>query len=333
MKEKIPYPITKKEVPTFYFIGVTTSKSAIRNVFPKWMSVLGREDVVLEGIDHKLHDDPEAYRASVAQIKYDLLSLGGLVTSHKINLLNASQDMFDSLHESAILTGEVSSISKRGTELWGHAKDPLTGGLSLDAVTGKGYFGKTGGQVLCFGAGGSGKAISLHLVRKEDPADRPDKMIVVNRSKGNLNSLQKMVSSLNTDIEFEYIQGKDPSMGDEIMERLPEGSVVINATGAGKDFPGSPVSDSGIFPSNGIAWEINYRGELDFWHQAMAQQETRNLQVEDGWLYFLHGWTQVIAEVLHIDLDEVTFNKLSEAAQDMRPSLNYVPREPARFDK
>ena len=33
------------------------------------------------------------------------------------------------------------------------------------------------------------------------------------------------------------------------MERLPEGSVVINATGAGKDFPGSPVSDAGLFPT------------------------------------------------------------------------------------
>ena len=65
---------------------------------------------------------------------------------------------------------------------------------------------------------------------------------------------------------------------------------------------------------NGIAWEINYRGELDFWHQAMAQKESRNLFIEDGWLYFVHGWTQVIAEVLHIDLDPATFDHLNELA-------------------
>lgn len=322
----IPYPVTTKKVPTFYFVGVTTGKSAIRKVFPRWMEILGRSDVVLEGFDHKLHDDPEAYRATVAQIKYDPLSLGGLVTSHKINLLQAAREMFDILHESAVLTGEVSCISKRNGELWGHAKDPLTGGLSLDAILGKGYFGRNGGHVLCFGAGGSGKAIALHLIRKEDQADKPKKMILVNRSQGNLDSIKAMVDHLETDIHFEYIQATDPKTGDEIMAGLPDYSVVINATGAGKDFPGSPISDTGQFPQNGVAWEINYRGELDYWHQAMGQLESHNLHVEDGWLYFLHGWTQVISEVLHIDLDEVTFTRLSEAAKELRPPLVYKPR-------
>jgi shikimate 5-dehydrogenase len=110
------------------------------------------------------------------------------------------------------------------------------------------------------------------------------------------------------------------------MERLPEGSIVINATGMGKDTPGSPVTDQGLFPRSGIAWEINYRGELDFWHQAMAQKASRNLFVEDGWLYFLHGWTQVIADVLHITIDQPTFNELAEIAAELRPLLVYKPR-------
>ncbi len=326
MPNNLPYPVATKPVPAFYFIGVTTGKSAIRAVFPRWMEILGRSGVILEGIDHQLHDDPEAYRATVKQIKYNPLSLGGLVTSHKINLLKAARDLFDYLDESAVLTGEISCISKRNGDLWGHAKDPLTGGMSLDAILGKNYFNRSGGHVLCFGAGGSGKAISLHLIRKENPADRPEKMIVVNRSQGNLDALKIMVDHLDTDINFEFIQNNDPKIRDEIMAGLPDGSVVINATGAGKDFPGSPVSDAGQFPQNGIAWEINYRGELDFWRQAMNQQENRSLRVEDGWLYFLHGWTQVIAEVLHIDLDEFTFNQLSEAASELRPPLVYKPR-------
>ena len=60
------YKIVTKEVPTFYFIGVTTGKSSIMKVFPLWMDVLGRPEVVIEGIDHPIHDKPEAYRASVA---------------------------------------------------------------------------------------------------------------------------------------------------------------------------------------------------------------------------------------------------------------------------
>ena len=325
MQENQPYPFVTKTVPTFYFVGVTTGKSSIMKVFPRWMDALNRSDVIIEGIDHAIHDEPEAYRRTVAQMKYDPLSLGALVTTHKIDLLEAARDMFDELHESARLTGEVSSISKRGQELWGHAKDPLTSGLSMDAFLGEGYFDRTGGHFLCFGAGGSGKAMALHLIAKTNPEDRPERFVVVNRSQGRLDGMQAMVESLDTDIEFKYIQNADPKVNDEIMAGMPDGTVVVNATGMGKDTPGSPVTNAGLFPRGGIAWEINYRGELDFWHQAMAQKESRDVFVEDGWLYFLHGWTQVIAEVLHIDLDDDTFAELGKIAEELRPPLIFEP--------
>ena len=326
MTSNSEYPIVTKTAPTFYFVGVTTARSSIMKVFPLWMQAIGHPDVQIEGIDHPIHDSPDSYRRTVAQIKYDPLSLGALVTTHKIDLLEAARDMFDELHISAQLTGEVSSISKRGDSLWGHAKDPLTAGLSLDARLEGGYFGRTGGDVVCFGAGGSGKAISLHFINKTNPADRPHKIVVVNRSQGRLDGLQTMVESQETDIDFQYIQNANPEVNDEIMGRLPPGSIVINATGMGKDTPGSPITDRGLFPLDGIAWEINYRGELDFWHQAMAQRESRKLLVEDGWLYFLHGWTQVIAEVLHIEIGTETFNKLSAVAEELRSPLEFVPR-------
>ena len=181
--------------------------------------------------------------------------------------------------------------------------------------------------MLCFGAGGSGCAISLNFINKPQKADRPDKIVVTDLTPGRLRKLEAMVDSLQTDIDFEYIQNSDPVVNDSLMATLPPGSLVINATGMGKDIPGSPVTDSGVFPMNGIAWEINYRGELDFWHQAKAQEAKRSLTIEDGWLYFLHGWTQVIAEVLHIQLDGDTFDRLALVAEDLRPGLVYKPRE------
>jgi len=45
--------------------------------------------------------------------------------------------------------------------------------------------------------------------------------------------------------------------------------------------------------------------------------------VEDGWLYFLHGWTQVIAEVLHIDIEGDLFEQLGDIAEELRPTLVY----------
>jgi shikimate 5-dehydrogenase len=212
----------------------------------------------------------------------------------------------------------VSSISKRDGAVEGHAKDPITSGLSLDAVLGDDYFARTDGEILCFGAGGSAVAIALHLINKDKPGDRPSRFVVVNRSTPRLDGLRAMVEGLDTDIDFELIHNQDPARNDQIMERMADGSVVINATGMGKDRPGSPVTDAGLFPVSGIAWELNYRGELDFMHQALAQRETRNVTVEDGWLYFLHGWTQVIAQVLHIEIDQVLLARLANVAETVR---------------
>lgn len=161
------YPVVAKKVPTFYFIGVTTHKSSIMRVFPRWAADLGRGETVIEGVDLKIHDSRDAYRAAVAQIKEDPLSLGALVTTHKIDLYEAAGDMFDSLDRYATLCGEISCISKQDGRLVGHAKDPITAGMTLDAMLGNGYFGRTGGNVLCFGAGGASAATLLHLIDKK----------------------------------------------------------------------------------------------------------------------------------------------------------------------
>jgi len=53
-------------------------------------------------------------------------------------------------------------------------------------------------------------------------------------------------------------------------------------------------------------------------HQALAQVSSRGVVVEDGWLYFVHGWTQVVAQVLHFDLTPALFDELNKAAESVR---------------
>jgi shikimate 5-dehydrogenase len=287
-------------------------------VFPRWMKVLGRPEVIIEGIDHKIHDEPAAYRATVAQIKGDPLSLGALVTTHKMDVYAAAHDMFDYFDPYALRTHEISSISKLESRMEGHAKDPITAGLSLDSIIGGGYFGRIGRQVLCLGAGGAGVATLLHLVNQEASGNRPARFIAVDRSADRLDHMRQMVSQFKTDMAVDYVLNSDPRRNDELMADLPDGSIVINATGMGKDTPGSPITDAGLFPKNGVAWEFNYRGDLDFLQQALRQQEARNLRVEGGWVYFLHGWSQVIAQVLHIELTPELFAKLDTVATATR---------------
>ena len=54
--------------------------------------------------------------------------------------------------------------------------------------------------------------------------------------------------------------------------------------------------------------------------QANAQKELRNLTIEDGWVYFIHGWTRVIAEVFNVFIptEGPEFDKLSEIAASTR---------------
>ena len=127
-----------------------------------------------------------------------------------------------------------------------------------------------------------------------------------------------VLQRLGTDIVFEMVCNEDPRQNDALLAGLPDGSVVINATGMGKDRPGSPITDEGRLPRNGVAWELNYRGELDFLHQALAQEARQHLVVEDGWLYFLHGWTQAISRVLQIEIDRATFARLGQIAARIR---------------
>ena len=105
---------------------------------------------------------------------------------------------------------------------------------------------------------------------------------------------------------------------DEILAGLPAGRVVINATGMGQDTPGSLLCADALFPPNGVIWELNYGGELDFMRQAEAQPAARSFTVADGWDYFVHGWSQVISKDLHVQIDPSLFAPLSELAASVR---------------
>jgi shikimate dehydrogenase len=311
--------VITQTTPTMYFFGVTTSKSSSRKVFPLWADILGLEGAQLVGVDFPINAPEEQYRAAVEQIKHDPLSLGALVTTHKINVLNAARDLFDDLTPDAQLSGEVSCIYKREGRLIGHAVDPTTSGLSLQQFIAPGYWSRTFADVLCLGAGGSAVAITLHFAQRSGLTDRPRRMIIVNRSAAKLDFIRALVAKLpSSGIEFEFVQNTDPTLNDSLVTALPDGSLVINATGMGKDTPGSPITDAAIFPQNGFAWELNYRGELDFMHQALRQQAARNLHVEDGWYYFLVGWTHVISDVFDVPVTPELFTRLAAVAESIR---------------
>ena len=297
---------------TMYFVGVSTSSSSIMKIFPKWAAELGLKDAEIKGIDLPLHAPQEQYRKVVGQIKNDPQAMGALVTSHKIDLFKASQDMFDYIDPYAKTLGEVSSLSKSEGAFCAHAKDPISSGLALESFVPDNFWSKHGGEVLLLGAGGSALAMSLYFAQDRHGNNTPTKITIANRSTPRLESAKVHLAGIR--INAEYHHSPEPHINDTLISNLPPHSLIVNATGLGKDAPGSPTTNAVDYPKNCLVWEINYRGNLIFMQQAKAQQTKKNLLIEDGWQYFIHGWTQVISQVFQIPIKNKLLTKLSNLA-------------------
>ena len=308
-------------MPTMYFIGVTTAESSINAIFPRWADALGLDRVRLVGMDFVPHDDPARYRAAVRHIKGDADSLGALVTTHKMDLFAACRELFDSIDPLAESMGEIASIYKRDGKLFGRAIDPVNSGRSLNTFCRKDHWQTTGGnaQVCILGAGGASLALSWHLLTQlSSPENRPARLIISDISPSRIDHIRTYIATLKSPIPVEYHVCSGAADNDALVSALPAGSLVVNATGLGKDAPGSPLTENAIFPNNAIVWEFNYRGNLVFLDQAKAQAEARHLQIVDGWTYFVHGWSSVIADVFDIPITADAFNRLSAIAAESR---------------
>jgi shikimate 5-dehydrogenase len=96
----------------------------------------------------------------------------------------------------------------------------------------------------------------------------------------------------------------------------PPHSVIVNATGMGKDLPGSPLATTAQFPAGAVIWELNYRGERDFLHQAASSPEHLGVRIVDGWELFLLGWTSVLERVFAMKLSDAQTEELSRLAAE-----------------
>lgn len=313
-------PLSPSTKPTMIFIGVTTGQSSINRIFPRWAEALGLGDCALHGLDFRLHDEPALYREAVDCIKHDPLTLGALVTTHKIDLCDACGDQFDVLDPLSAAMGEISSVYKRENRLHGRAVDPWSAALSLNAFLPSDHWRRTDAEVLILGAGGSAMALAWHLSKPEHGDNRPTRIRVANRSQPRLDHLRDLHATWAGATPLSCHLVPQPEQADALVAALPPGSMVVNATGLGKDAPGSPLTNAAVFPTQGLIWEFNYRGNLVFLDQARAQQQTRHLHLEDGWTYFLHGWTQVISDVFDVTLPSSgpIFDELSRIAATTR---------------
>jgi shikimate 5-dehydrogenase len=166
-------------------------------------------------------------------------------------------------------------------------------------------------DVLCMGSGGAAAAISLVLfergARRLTLTDRNPERLAHARA------LHAAVPHAATEVE--YVLVDDGGTHDRLLARLRPGALVVNATGLGKDRPGTPLGAGAAWPEAAVAWELNYRGELEF----LAQARAAGVRAEDGWRYFIFGWTAVMELVFQRPIGAGDIERLAEAAAFARP--------------
>ena len=234
--------------------------------------------------------------------------------------MKACQDEFDEIDPLAFELGEVSSVYKRRGKLFARATDPECGGKALEIFLPPNYFSEFDSELLILGAGGSALALVWYFLQGPGKISAPNKIYVVNRSQGRLEHLVRLAEEWGSSSQIIPLVAHDSSVADQVINSMISGSLVVNATGLGKDVPGSPITDGAQFPIEGFVWDFNYRGDLLFLEQAASQKKNLSLTLVDGWDYFVIGWTQVIADIFELEIPTKghLYDLLSEQAKERR---------------
>ena len=269
-------------------------------------------------------------------IKNDPKAIGAVVTTHKLKVFEHAGHLFDQFDELTKLAKEICTIAKRDSVLMGSAMpDCLSAALSLKDMLGTNYWQTYQSDVLCFGAGGFARSIALSLLFDfessspftEHQLHKPRRLLLVDIDQRQLQSIQEFLAPIKKELDIRYIWQSNACSNDRLLAELPEGSLIVNATGMGKDRPGSPLTDEAVFPPKSVVWDLNYRGMRQFLKQARSQPARLELLVHDGWLCFLRGWTQALQSVLRQEFSCNQFRQLAETTEPFRIDFDLCEEE------
>lgn len=284
------------------FLGVTTRASSITRIFPAWARACDL-DLELRGVDLPLGSPAGRYRALAAQLLEDPSVVGMVITSHKRAMYEAVADLVVAADPYARAGREVSPLLATGRGLVADACDPRAVRLVLGELLGPRHWQDTASDALVLGSGGAGVAIALTLLTRRvgqalaGAEEQPRRLVVTDICAQRSQVAGELLQAFAGTLELE-VRTADREQTTRLLERLAPGSLVVNATGMGKDTPGSPIASGAVFPEGARVLDANYRGARPFLRQAHAQAASRGLVVRDGWRYFVHGWTQALAPMV-----------------------------------
>ena len=216
------------------FVGVTTGGVVDHEIFPLWATRSGSPRRRARGRDLPLGAPPEAFREAIARIRDDEATLGALVTTHKLALLRRRARPVRRARRArrAARRGVVHLQARRPAARL--REDPIT--AALRARRGSPAALRRGGDVLCLGAGGAGTAIVARPAGARRPAAR--------RGHVDTDRSARALDARGRRTRRRRDARVDGPARASCSRRCRRGSLVVNATGMGKDRPGSPLCDA-----------------------------------------------------------------------------------------
>jgi shikimate 5-dehydrogenase len=298
------------------FLGVDTRGSSAIDAFPCWSSILGL-DAAVEGVDLPLDSADADYRLFIDGVRGSTDVRGAVVTAHKANLFHAARELVDEVRDDAVRCREISVLGRDGAFLFADAIDVASIRAALAEMLRQGF--PPNADVICLGAGATATALMVALLDRDSCAGvRPRRVIATDVCPSRLERLRHVVSELAPalPLELRLTAAEEPPIGD--LADIAVGSLIVNATGLGKDRPGAPVRLPARWPDEAVVWDLNYRGALPFLHDAARQADRRGLRVHDGWSLFIHGWAEALAAIFARPVTENERNRMRAAAERAR---------------
>ena len=289
---------------TVVFAGVTTGSSLIHQALSAWQPILGVA-CEIRGVDMALDAEDEIYLRFLGDLLTDNSTVGAVITSHKGGVFRAGRTMFAGLDPLALACEEVNAIRRTPDGLRGWARDPISVGRVADQI-----WPESEGEVVCLGAGGTARALAQHVFATREPV----RFVCADPTSASVERLAQIAGH-----PVDGHVGLGP--WDDLVEAAPPGSLIVNATGMGKDRPGSPITGRARFPPRSVVWELNYRGNLQFLDRALTRAKDSEIQVHDGWQLFCHGWAAALSTVLDLPDDAKLGDRFAEATRSLRPGV------------
>ena len=241
---------------TVVFVGVTTGSSLVHQAMHRCGSRSWGWPATSAALDISLEADDDTYIRFLDDLLSDDSAAGAVITTHKVRVFRAGRSLFAELDPLALACEEVNAIRRTPAGLCGWARDPVSVGRVVDRI-----WPESEGEVICLGAGGTARALAHHL-------------FTTRRTRAVSSAPIRSAPLSSSSLRRRDARSPDTSAigpWDDLIESAPPGSLIVNATGMGKDRPGSPITGRTRFPPRAVVWELNYRGKLEFLDQARTQ--------------------------------------------------------------